>query len=270
MAKNLKEYAKKYAEKGFYVLPMDDKSKRPLIKFADQPPLTVAEIEELWTTYPHAQIALRTVDFLVVDIDLHEDVDGFKSLREYKNVTLFPETLTQTTGSGGRQMFFTKPKGVDITQKIGWLEGVDIKAHENNYVMVAPSQIVGKQPYKWNNHNPIAELPQQIINDINADTPKAHDLGSINYSVGYKKYTGALLDKMVAGAEAGQRNDFLTQVAGSMLSVGAEPETVYSLLNLINQNYISPALSNKEIEKIFSSILTTELRKLSKGGVKNG
>ena len=56
-----------YANKGFSVLPMD--GKQPLIKFANQPPLTVKQIKNYWSKWPEANIALRTVDFFVLDID---------------------------------------------------------------------------------------------------------------------------------------------------------------------------------------------------------
>lgn len=59
---NLINYAKSYAEHGFSVIPIGN-DKRPLIKFANKPALTVDEIEAIWKRYPFAKIALKTEQF---------------------------------------------------------------------------------------------------------------------------------------------------------------------------------------------------------------
>ena len=54
MHPNLVNYALSYAEHGFSVIPIGS-SKKPLIKFADKPPLTNTEIRDLWKKYPTAK-----------------------------------------------------------------------------------------------------------------------------------------------------------------------------------------------------------------------
>ena len=71
--KSLVNYAIQYAKKGFSVIPTV--GKKPLVKFADLEPLTSAEIEKFWTSHPYANIALKTDQFFVVDVDRHEDGD---------------------------------------------------------------------------------------------------------------------------------------------------------------------------------------------------
>lgn len=88
--KNLVNYAIYYAEHGYSVLPMINK--RPLIEFANQPPLTIPEIKQLWLHNPFAQIALRTIDFFVIDIDVH-DVNGYDSIKNYEFKDLLIPTL---------------------------------------------------------------------------------------------------------------------------------------------------------------------------------
>ena len=57
----------------------------------------------------------------------------------------FKDTLVQRTASGGYHYFFMKPKAINITQAINFMDGIDIRAHVNNYVLMAPSQINGNQ-----------------------------------------------------------------------------------------------------------------------------
>ncbi|MGC4432532.1 bifunctional DNA primase/polymerase, partial [Streptococcus suis] len=66
-------------------------------------------------------------------------VDGYSSFEEWELKQYIPATLQATTPSGGRHIFLKKPKGVQISQDIKVRPGIDIKAHPNNYVLVAPS-----------------------------------------------------------------------------------------------------------------------------------
>lgn len=102
---NKLQSAIEYAQKGFYVIPTD--GKRPLIKFANTPPLTIEQVKYYWSKYPDANIALRTVDFFVVDIDTKEahGKDGMKSYQTLVNSGMIAPTLAQLTASGGNQLF---------------------------------------------------------------------------------------------------------------------------------------------------------------------
>ena len=45
-----------------------------------------------------------------------------------------------------------------VNQLIGYQPGIDIKAHQNNYVVVAPSE-----GYQWLNKNPIVTAPKSLV-----------------------------------------------------------------------------------------------------------
>ncbi|KGO25673.1 hypothetical protein Q757_08230, partial [Oenococcus alcoholitolerans] len=160
---DLKQWAIRYARKGLYVLPMHDK--QPMISFADQPAMRPGEVADFWDRYPAANIALRTVQFFVVDIDKHPEANGFESLKKYPHPEYFPDTLTQQTATGGIQLFYMKPKNVEVEQNIGWLKGVDIKAHVNNYVLVAPS-VRNEHAYKWIRKMPMVQAPDYLLRAI--------------------------------------------------------------------------------------------------------
>ncbi|KXT73383.1 putative replication protein [Streptococcus sp. DD10] len=145
---SMKEYALQYQKLGFSVIPINPKNKMPLIGFADKPAMTPAEIENFWDGYPNANIALRTTNFFVIDIDKHGKSNGFESLKKWKHLGLIESTLQAKTASGGKHLFYFKREDTPIGQMIGFLPGVDIKANENNYVLVAPSA-TEKGQYEW-------------------------------------------------------------------------------------------------------------------------
>lgn len=247
----------RYAKLGYSVLPMN--GKHPLIKFAGRPALTTDKIKEYWTKYPTANIALRTTRFFVVDIDTKKahGKDGMKSIKQLPSGVILP-TRTQKTASGGYQMFYMKPPDSHLTQAIGLLPGVDIKAHPNNYVLVPPST-TEKGEYRWLNATAAIKQPSQtllkMIYNHNSTVREPHQ-----YQAKKKRWTGEVLDNIVTGAPEGCRNDYLTRLCGQMIYAGAESETVWILINYANQ-FNQPPLDDEEVGKIVASVLKEELRK---------
>lgn len=255
-------HALNYASSGYSVLPIKANSKTPLIVYRNRPPLTKTEIEEYWTKYPNANIALKTTDFFVMDIDTKEahGIDGMKSYKRLPKGAVIP-TQTQRTASGGLQLFYRKPKNADIKQIIGFKPGIDIKAHENNYVLVPPSR-TSKGKYEWITGLKIVEptsLLIELISNHHSQQINAQN-GAYHRSIEHKKWTGSLLDKLVEGAPEGQRNDFLTRLCGQLLYTKADDRTVWELLNFAN-NHNQPPLGQQEVRKIMTSILKRELSK---------
>lgn len=256
---NLVNFAVAYAKAGFSVLPM--LGKKPLIKFADKPPLTVEEIEKFWKKHPYANIALKTTNFFVVDIDRHENgADGFKSLKDFGKDEIFRETLQQKTAGGGVQAFYLKREDMKIQQNIGWLPGVDIKAHENNYVVVAPSYI-GDKKYTWLNKNPIATASKELVIEINKTT-KTNNFSPSNYvSNGKSSATAKLFEQIVNGLGAtGGRNNALASFIGGLLFRGVSAKEAYQLACIANGNTETP-LSDSEVNRTFESMLNKEIRR---------
>ncbi|MBB1068752.1 bifunctional DNA primase/polymerase [Limosilactobacillus sp. RRLNB_1_1] len=258
---NMLTHALAYASKGYSVLPIKANDKTPLIAYSNRPPLTKEEIEEYWTRYPDANTALKTTDFFVMDIDTKEahGVDGLKSYKNLPKGAVIP-TQTQRTASGGLQLFYKKPNNADIKQIIGFKSGIDIKAHENNYVLVPPSQ-TDKGKYEWITGLKMVEPTPLLINLICNHHPQPSGYNGNSYrTLGRKKWTGSLLDRLVEGAPEGQRNDFLTRLCGQLIYTKADDKTVWELLNFAN-NHNQPPLEQQEVRKIMTSILKRELSK---------
>lgn len=256
----LVNYAIKYAEHGFSVIPIGQ-NKQPLIKFADKPPLTVEQIKQIWAKYPNANIALKTEKFFVIDVDCHgNNVDGLNSVRELNHPEWFKDTLTEKTAHNGRHFFFKKPKNFNISQNIGFLPSVDLKAHPNNYIVVAPSQINGK-PYQWLNHYPIKAAPQGLIRLIQSKQQAKGTFYTTNYTNSNKTKTAQLFEMITNGlGDVGNRNDTLTSFIGSLLFRGVNPYSVAELAHIANEHTPDP-LPEKEVYKSFNSIIEKENRR---------
>lgn len=58
---------------------------------------------------------------------------------------LFESTLVQKTPTGSIHLIFRQNPRYEIKQIIGFLDGVDIKGSDNNFIVIAPSVINGKK-----------------------------------------------------------------------------------------------------------------------------
>lgn len=261
MHPNLVNYALSYAEHGFSVIPIGS-NKRPLIKFADKPPLTNTEIRDLWKKYPTANIALKTDKFFVIDVDRHGgEVDGMESIKKLDHDEWFKDTLTERTAHNGFHFFFTKPKKIQIQQNIGFLPSVDLKAHENNYVVVAPSMLGDKQ-YKWLNSESMKEPPQGLIDLI---LNKQKEFKPVEQLEGYKPsgktQTTELFEKIINGlGPTGGRNNALASFIGGLLFRNVDPEIAAQLAVIANEN-TEDSLPLNEVERTVNSMIEKEIRK---------
>lgn len=261
MHPNLVNYALSYAKHGFSVIPIGN-NKRPLIKFADKPPLTSTEIREIWQKYPTANIALKTDKFFVIDVDRHGgEVDGMESIKALNHDEWFKDTLTERTAHNGFHFFFTKPSKVKIQQNIGFLPSVDLKAHENNYVVVAPSMLGDKQ-YKWLNSKPMKEPPKGLIDLI---LNKQKEFKSVEQLEGYKPsgktQTTELFEKIINGlGPTGGRNNALASFIGGLLFRNVDPNVAAQLAVIANSN-TKDALPLNEVERTVNSMIEKEIRR---------
>ncbi|MDW5472298.1 bifunctional DNA primase/polymerase [Staphylococcus equorum] len=146
--------AKGLLRKSIQVIPLND-YKKPTVSFAD------VSIDNDFIEYHEYQyqntnvlgVLTRGVWCIDIDVDHAEDKNGFESLKHIpfydEVVTNAKNTMVQTTPSGGRHIIFKKRDGINYGQKIDYLPSVDIKAHSNNYFVLAGS-CTAKGEYKHN------------------------------------------------------------------------------------------------------------------------
>lgn len=260
MHPNLVNYALNYADHGFSVIPIGS-NKRPLIKFANKPSLEDDEIKQIWKKYPMANIALKTDKFFVIDVDRHGEEDGMKSIKVLDHDDWFKDTLTERTAHDGFHFFFTKPKDLKIQQNIGFLPSVDLKAHKNNYVVVAPSQL-GDKKYQWLNNEPMRNPPQELIDLILEKQKEFKPVEQLeSYKPTGKTQTTELFEKIVNGlGKTGGRNNALASFVGGLLFRNVDPEVAAKLAVIANDN-TENSLPFNEVERTVNSMIEKEIRR---------
>ncbi|MGV3027897.1 bifunctional DNA primase/polymerase [Streptococcus hyovaginalis] len=184
-----------FLKKGYQVIPLNRKTGQPIIKFKN-----VDMTEEIINSinWSNCDVALLMRGMWCIDIDTHNmdhklaqemkvmfqlmgvglfdilktdrfnrGLDGYSSilLSEYRGELIenFKRTYVELTDSGGMHIIFKKRNEVDYSQKIGVMPGVDIKANDNNYVKIFPSdgrevlqKVDGLAPY-------VGEFEKQIF-----------------------------------------------------------------------------------------------------------
>ena len=268
---NMLHFALGYARRGFDVVPLIPNTKRPMQKFADRPPMTESEIIEVWTKTPNANIALKTRDFFIVDIDTHGEKNGYQSLKEWEHVRTIPRTSQVLTASGGKHLYFKKPVGFTMPQKIDFLDGVDIKFHVNNYV-VAPPSVIDGAAYKWDFEKSLAnlefamatdELVEAIKKTAGLEDKKTQYTGALSCFKRdvpkVSKVTQAVNECLKGLGSEGARNNTVASYTGKLISMGIEKEIVVLLVNVMNDKSPQP-LSARELHTTIESMYNTDRR----------
>ena len=254
------DYALHYQKLGYSVIPIDKKSKRAITKFKDKT-FSENEIRRFWHEQPDANIAWRTTDFFVIDIDVSVTENGYESLNEWELSQYIPKTLTATTPSGGKHIFLKKPKGIELSQDIRVKPGIDIKANKNNYVLVAPSNNA-KGSYKWDKSTEeMAEAPAEIISILQTSKqPKEPMSFTTDYSRGeFSSKTAKLFEQVVFGlGDKGGRNNALASFVGGLLMRGVDVDATYLLAKIAN-HYTPDSLPADELDRTFESMVRKEM-----------
>lgn len=270
LQKELLNNALAYQKQGFAIIPLNN-HKKPLIAYADKPPLTRDEIIDYWHKYPLANIGLLTRKFFVVDIDRPSDQhqqNGFTSLtmliKEYGK-DLFIPTLKAFSPSGGVHLYYLKPHNIELTQNIGIVPGVDIKANNNNFAVAPPSTNSKGQRYEWANNLKIAYPSEALIKFL---TDKQNANNSANSPIYEHPYYGNYQFTTSKGApkywrmlvkgfgEQGTRNNNAHKFASYLVSryIQLDGLQAYEVLKIANEHTSEP-LASKELWQTLASAL---------------
>lgn len=225
--------------KGIQTIPLD-LNKKPLLSFKDTliNQMFIDYYQNIYTQAPGLGALTRGI--WCIDIDLH-DSNGFESLKllpHYSElVTNAKNTLVQTTPSGGQHIIFKKRGGVTYGQKIGYLDGVDIKAHHNNYFVLGGSKShngiytnngLDPQPYQGKLENRIFSTPgsyeKQILEKYSVkNTLKNYDFshlrGTGKGGLGKQAY-----ERIINGQSIERNNDlYLASTYAKQCGIDLEP-----------------------------------------------
>lgn len=231
-----------YVEKGWRVLAVEPRGKRPLtlngLKDATLNPET---IKAWWKTWPTANVGLATgaaSGFWVLDCDGQE---GDQSLRALERIHGTLQTSVMSlTGGGGCHFLFRMPLDGDIRNSAGKiLPGIDVRA-SGGYIVAPPSWHASGRKYAWEGEShpddrPILDAPEWLLKL--ARTPGDR----------------APAAKVEGSIREGARNDTMASMAGSMRRRGFSESEILAALLEVNKR-CSPPLSESEVRNISHSI----------------
>lgn len=274
MENKFKTEALGYHKKGFSVIPLKPQSKIPMLTHWQQystTKSTVEEIEKWWTETPNANIGIVCGPaggrfLFVVDQDVLKDENKIPVLyengdfKERGDIQGCPPTVLQTSGSGGKQMFYFAPEEYEVGNRIGVRRLVDVKGL-NGQVVVPPSIHPNGKEYSWD----WEELDIANITEF----PK-EDLDAFLGVSGEGKDS---VDKVLAGVPVGEgkRHIGIAQVAGYYLRKAKSPAeidmariAVYAWDKMVNKSPEPEKERQKEINNVFDGILKLEQIKRDK------
>ena len=242
------ETAHRYLARGWSLLPLRSRDKRPLIAWeplqSSRP--SPEQVSGWFSRWPDANIGVVTgeISNLVV-IDIDPSHGGDASLKRLEQqFGLLPETVEAITGGGGSHFYFAHPGGL-IRSRMGLAQGIDLRG-DGGYVVAPPSVHPSGRLYAWAaGHSPeetaLAALPRWIL-----------------LPSGGTRVRRTLADwrrLVLEGVPEGQRNSSIASLAGHLLWHQIDPEVVLELLLAWNRMRCRPPLEDAEVAQVVSNIV---------------
>lgn len=258
----LAEAARDYVERGLAIIPLGVGKKEPVTKsglndWTDNP----GQIDVWWGQGEHAGkrgnprynigMACGQVSggIIAIDLDCHSDeANGLDYLRDWEvEHGKLPETWTQITGSGGKQLFYRA--GQDIRNSANGDIGVDVRGN-GGYVVLPPSLHPCGDCYEWSispDDMDVADADDKVYDFIRA------------VSKTKKRSDGWNAEKTGIPSEITEnRNETLFSLGRSFLSRGSGHDEVATLIRSLNATICRPPLPDVEVEKLIGSINSKE------------
>lgn len=236
------DFARAYARFGWDVFPCQPRDKKPLVRWADLATKEDNMLVGWWENFPDANIGIacgKRSGLVVLDVDA--DHGGYESLADLAiEYGPLPETPVTKTGSGGQHIFFKHP-GIEIRNSAGKLgKGLDVRG-DGGYVVASGSTHPNGNKYEWickPSQVPLAEMPAWLLELL-----KESQLTHVSEPA---ERNGEVV--------SGERNNYLTQLAGSMRRRGFDAEEIFAALTMRNRRQCNPPLSEMEVEQIAKSV----------------
>ena len=258
----LAEAAHDYVERGLAIIPLGVGKKEPVTKsglndWTDNP----GQIDVWWGQGEHAGkrgnprynigMACGQVSggIIAIDLDCHsDDANGLHFLRDWEvEHGKLPETWTQITGSGGKQLFYRA--GQDIRNSANGELGVDVRGN-GGYVVLPPSLHPCGECYEWS-------ISPDDMDVADADDKVYDFIRTVSKTK--KRSDGWNAEKTGIPSEIKEnRNETLFSLGRSFLSRGTGHDEVATLIRSLNATICRPPLPADEVEKLIGSINSKE------------
>jgi len=242
-----------YLRRGWSVLPIEPRGKRPLLAWRPLQSSAAAPgtVREWFDRWPDANVGIVTGSvsgLVVLDVDIGHGGAASLAALEQEHGAL-PVTLEAVTGGGGRHLYFRHP-GAPVMNRVGLRPGIDLRG-DGGCVVAPPSVHPSGRRYAWANRRSPGEvapapLPRWLLGT--GDGPR-------------KGHSAAHWRALVrAGVPEGQRNASLASLCGHLLARDVDPEVVLELLLAWNRVRCRPPLDDAEVARVVQSIEDIHLR----------
>lgn len=251
----VRDAALAYLARGWSVIPMQPRGKRPLVLWLEfqQQRAAPARVEHWFRRWPDANVGIVTgalSGVLVLDVDpRHGGADSLAQL-EVRHAPM-PRTVEAITGGGGRHLYFAHPGGT-VPNRAGIGPGIDLRG-DGGCVVAPPSLHASGQRYAWApacspDDVPLAPFPGWLLATAQDDAEtRGHTLA---------RWRTLVRD----GVGEGARNATIASLAGYLLWHGVDPEVAAELLHAWNRARCRPPLDDDEVLRCVESIVRTHER----------
>jgi hypothetical protein len=254
----LKKAALDYLSRGWSVIPVRARSKRPMIAWHayQQQRAEVADVEHWYARWPDANIGVvtgRLSGLVVVDIDTRHEGDLTLESLTHRHGPL-PVTVEAHSGGGGRHLYFAHPGG-HVPNRVEVFRGIDLRA-DGGVIVAPPSVHPSGKRYRWVDARSLdaqalAPLPGWLLQTI---APKSRGTG---HPLGFWR------DLLAEGIAEGGRNSAIASISGHLLWHGVDEQVLIELLLAWNRIRCRPPLPDDEVIRTVESIARTHHRQES-------
>ena len=240
------EIAGSYLSRGWSVLPVRPRDKRPLIRWQSLQKARPSQVDvERWfQRWPDANLGIVTGEIsnlIVLDIDpKHGGSESLDALE--RRFGRLPATVEARTGGGGRHLYFAHP-GQPLHNRAGIGPGIDLRG-DGGYIVAPPSVHPSGKPYEWLPARSPDELtptsmPRWLLMESGTRSSRSLD----------DWYT--LVRK---GVSQGQRNSTIASLTGHLLRHGVDSRIALELLLAWNRFRCRPPLEDSEVRQVVANI----------------
>lgn len=249
----LLEAVLRYASQGLKVIPLRPRDKAPILSdWPAKATTDAATIAGWWHQHPDANVGLVCGDLLVLD------VDGAPGSDSLTGIGLDPQQLPATwvaeTGRAGGQHFYFKNSLDEFHRnRIGVLDGVDIKG-VGGYVVAPPSVHPNGNPYKWQAGRApweveLAEPPKDFLQLLEGRDQRSED-GDGHQAHDHETRKRFDTARALAGVPEGQRDETIFKLASRLRNADVPREMAEALVLKAARNCQPPFPENTALEKV--------------------
>ena len=236
-----REAAMDYRRRGFSIIPIKPRDKRPLIpweSYQNGPP-TEKQIQDWFTERPDANVGVVTgavSDCVVIDLDSDEARVKLKEMLVGFELSAVPRSHT----GKGWQLFFKHP-GVSIPNRAGVIPGLDVRG-DGGYVVAPPSIHPNGKQYKW-------EIGlNSLLPDLPADLLKLISTPAANSDNGYRDRFNTA--QALHGVPEGQRDQTVFKLACKLRSADVPRDMAETLILESAKNCDPPFAERVAFDKV--------------------